>query len=454
MRLSWRDFFQVLNDIAQVFEGRERYYKILKAVRTIERWYRKEPETAEQRSAELIAQVCSESGATWVKFAQYLSCRPDILPEAYVQALSELQSMPTKDNVVPFSEVMPTLRNAWGTNWEMKFSRFDLVPIASASIAQVYRASLKYASDERSNSGLVVAIKVRTPGVDVLFQQDAIVFRSLAKCLSPFLKDLDIQGIVQEIIEATLLELDFANECNNLVQYNSLNQKHGIRGPEVVSALSNEQVLVTDWLDGVPLQAYLIRESKLDSAQAAAALAALSTAMLEDIFIHGVFHGDPHPGNVIVMSKDQAQATEATTVAVRLVDFGTVGQLTSQQRGQYMILMLALMGFGDHSDFAQLFRAAQFEAKDDAIFHQVGEYVQQLQGDDSVEVDQRFNEILKTFRRSQVVLPKGFIAILRVLILLGGQFKRTPLSFTDVFRQFSGRSDSDSQVRLTNESPA
>src|SRR5690606_10187287 len=134
--------------------------------------------------------------------AQFFSCRPDVLPPAYIIALQALQNDATP---VSFDKVAPVLERAWGSRWRDRFREFNEVPAATASIAQVHRATLM--------DGREVAVKIRLPKVAELFEQDARVFRLLALLLAPMFRELDFVQITEQLLEMTSVELDFRNEA-------------------------------------------------------------------------------------------------------------------------------------------------------------------------------------------------------------------------------------------------
>jgi ubiquinone biosynthesis protein len=167
-----------------VVHGRDRYFGATKAAFSIEQIYRKCRtrsrvlsanesamllHNAHRESAAIICDLCLENGAIWVKFAQFLSCRADLLPFEYIVALQRLQNDATP---AKFEEIHPSILENWGEEWDSHFESFDAIPTATASVAQVHRATLK--------GGRQVAVKFQLPEAKALFDQDSRVFSSIA----------------------------------------------------------------------------------------------------------------------------------------------------------------------------------------------------------------------------------------------------------------------------------
>ncbi|PKM21376.1 MAG: ABC transporter, partial [Gammaproteobacteria bacterium HGW-Gammaproteobacteria-14] len=203
-------------------------------------------ERVHQRAAESVVQLCRRNGAIWVKAAQFFSCRPDVLPPAYIIALQALQNDAAP---VSFQRIEPLLEKAWGSRWRDRFRHFDETPAATASIAQVHRATLL--------DGREVAVKIRLPKVKELFEQDARVFRLLALLMAPMFKELDFVQITEQLLEMTSVELDFRNEAENMRRFARIPHPARIKVAALVEELSGAHVLVSEWQHGHRLRDYL-----------------------------------------------------------------------------------------------------------------------------------------------------------------------------------------------------
>ena len=413
--------------MSKVYDGRSRYMRLFKGFRQIDRFYKKIDEgdevqlsVAHSGSAQLIADICRQNGAMWIKVAQYLSCRPDLLPMEYIDKFSEFQTISNTSLATTFNQVGPILLQQWQENWDTQFSAFNIVPVASGSIAQVYQAQLTKTESTKERQ---VAIKVRVPGVELLYEQDSIVLKGLAKCLEPFYKEVDISAIVDEIIATTKAELNFSTERDSMLDYQKLVRKTPVKTPELMQYLCSSQILVTEWVSGLPLQAY-INKNGMDEV-VCGAIRSLAAILLEDIFVHGLYHGDPHPGNVMLDTSD----------ALVLIDFGYCGRIDSAQRFHYALLMMALMGKTPNPEYQNLFERAGFKAKNPAFFDQVGVYVDSLIKDETVDASRRLEGLLNSLRKNRIILPQGFVGILRVILLLTTLFKKADLDFDAVFQE-------------------
>lgn len=351
-------------------------------------------EQAHRDAAARVARLCRRNGATWVKAAQFLSCRPDILPQAYIDALAPLQN---DAQVVHFDQLKPALINAWGDDWTRHFEVFDLVPVATASIAQVHHARLK--------TGEEVAVKVRLPEVAAQFDQDASLFRLLARLAAPLVRELDVIQITEQLLTMTATELDFRNEAGNLRRFARLPHPPGIQVPPLFDELSGEATLVTGWVQGQRLRDYLAQHPD----QAQALLGRLVGSYLQQVTRFGLYQADPHPGNFLV----DEQGT------ITILDYGVVGRLTPDEVRRYSRLLFGLLGFEGEVDMAELFREAGFVGGDAATLEQLSRYVltDQLNREHPVQALQALQEAL---RAQRIQIPDSYIGISRVLITLGG----------------------------------
>jgi ubiquinone biosynthesis protein len=307
-----------------IVEGRERYISATKAAVSIEQIYRKARRQsvrnaerkeeiyseAHSESADVVCDLCRQNGASWVKFAQFLSCRPDILPMEYIV---KLQSMQSAAIPATFEKIHPMIIETWGEDWDQRFESFDVVPIATASVAQVHRATLK--------GGRQVAVKIQMPQVRELFEQDSLVFTTMANILNPLIKELDLKQITQQLIAMTMDELDFMREASNLHTFSQQVQHPSITVPGLIDELCSDQILVTDWMDGQALQSVLTE----DREKARDALGILLESYLQQIMRYGVYHADPHPGNFILCDDGR----------IAILDYGAIATLSTEERTHY-----------------------------------------------------------------------------------------------------------------------
>lgn len=273
-----------------------------------------------------------ELGPTFIKFGQLLSTRPDIIPPEYTQELQKLQ-----DDVqaAPFEEVRTVLEEELGERLHLNFRSINPVPLAAASIAQVHRATL--------NDGREVVLKVRKRGLERLVAQDLHVLRLLAELLStwPGVRLFDPEGIVRAFERSLQRELNFDYERYNLERIRQhLGPDSAIRIPGVHPDLSTRRVLTLEYLPGEKLSQ--VRERGLPPEVGARHASNIALCLLRQIFEHGMYHADPHPGNFILLNDRE----------VGLIDFGNVGRFTQEMADDLFQLLHALLR-RDYRDVAR-----------------------------------------------------------------------------------------------------
>jgi ubiquinone biosynthesis protein len=264
-----------------------------------------------------------ELGPTFVKFGQALSLRTDMLPRALVVELTRLQ-----DDVAPLpsGEAERAVEAAFGRPVNELFAAFDPVPVASASIAQVHRAMLP--------TGEVVAVKVRRPGIAAVIEDDLSALGHLARLAERHLPEAELydpSGVVQEFGRTIRRELDLAREGRIIERFaRNFAGDPTIRLPRVVWPLTAPGVLTMEYIGGVKVSDLDgVREMGIDPHEVARRGA---DATLKQILLHGLFHADPHPGNVLVLPGN----------VICLLDFGIVGRLDAKTRDRILGLVRAL----------------------------------------------------------------------------------------------------------------
>lgn len=258
-----------------------------------------------------IRNVCEELGPTCVKFAQVLSTRPDLLP---APLLDELKTLRSEVRPAPNEHVIPMLEAELGGALEQFFTDWQATPVASGSLAQVYRAKLK-------SDGTPVAVKVQRPGIAKAIASDLDILDWLAEKLHDSIEELrpfDLPTIIEALRRGIQQELDFTLEARNAEHFNSINpDKAGIFAPRAHMDYTTKRVVVYDWVDGVP-----IYQARLENGEGQALAKIGGRSVLQQIFIAGYFHGDPHSGNILITPDKR----------LCIVDWGLTGQLTRRMR--------------------------------------------------------------------------------------------------------------------------
>jgi ubiquinone biosynthesis protein len=283
-----------------------------------------EPKTGETSpKPEELADDLEKLGPTYVKMGQLLSSRADLLPAPYLAALARLQ-----DKVQPFSfgEVEQIVQNELGARISKAFSFFDPTPLAAASLGQVHFAALR--------DGRPVVVKVQRPGIRQQITEDFEVLEELAKFFDAHTqigKRYRFSKIITEFKTTIFQELDYEREAANLVSLSeNLRQFQRIRVPLPVQDYTSHSVLTMDYVSGTKIT-QLSPLTRIDIDGEALA-DALFHAYLKQVLVDGLFHADPHPGNVFL--------TESGRIA--LLDLGMVGHTTANMQEQLLKLLLAL----------------------------------------------------------------------------------------------------------------
>ena len=269
--------------------------------------------------AQRVRMACEELGPTYIKFGQILSTRPDLVPVDFIKELSKLQ-----DNVPssPFSEVSKIIESELGGPPEDIFDFFEKTPLASASIGQVYRATLK--------DGEAVAVKVQRPGIKKIIEVDLEIMLHLATLMEHHIEEMSLHQpvkIVEEFARTLEKEIDYTIEATNMerIARNFLNDLT-IYVPKVFRDTTTESVLTTEFVEG-------IKVSEIDRLEKAGLdrkliIARGADIILKQIIKHGFFHADPHPGNIFVLPDN----------VICLLDFGMTGSVDRRTREDFIDL--------------------------------------------------------------------------------------------------------------------
>jgi ubiquinone biosynthesis protein len=278
------------------------------------------PETQRASTARRFRMLLNELGPTFVKLGQILSTRADLLPGEFVEELSTLQD---KVDPIPLEQVHAQIRDSLGKEVQELFAHIDPTPLAAASIAQVHRAV--------TLSGDEVVVKVQRPEISDRIDSDLTVLRSLARLLEAVIEETGVYtptGIIDEFDKAIHEELDFINEASNIRAFlaNHADRPY-LKIPRVYDELSSRKVLTLEFIRGVK-----INPSKMSDEDRKAVARNIVEASFRQLFDDGLFHGDPHPGNVLLLEGNR----------LALLDFGVVGRLTKPMQETLVMLCLAV----------------------------------------------------------------------------------------------------------------
>ena len=241
-----------------------------------------------RRGAGRVLDAAAALGGTLIKAAQFASSRPDLLPAAYVEILSELQDRVPPQ---PWTVIEGAVSQEIGRPLQEAFQEFDHEPLASASIAQVHRARLV--------GGGEVAVKVQYPGIAGLIEADLSALEEIFKAISSLEPSVNLQPILDYLRWTLPMELDFEREAGSISALKkALSHRDDILIPEVVAGLNTRRLLVMDLAEGVKITD---REGLINAGLDPRRVAELLVEVYaEQLFQRGVFHADPHPGNLFV----------------------------------------------------------------------------------------------------------------------------------------------------------
>jgi ubiquinone biosynthesis protein len=270
--------------------------------------------------ARKFSEMLERLGTPFVKLGQGLSMHTEFLPDDYVAALTSLQ-----DHVAPFpgEQAVREIEQSFGRKVGELFSEFNPIPLAAASIAQVHTARL--------HDGHDVIVKVRRPGIKRRVEQDMKILALLVRVVllvAPRLRRLDPLGLVKEVLRNLRKEMDFRQEARNIRRFTEIfRDSQTIFVPAAIEGMQTEWISVQHMSAGLRIDDAGLKESGPMLAQA------FVDAYLKQFFSVGVFHGDPHPGNLFIMQDGR----------ICFHDFGLVGFLDHTTRRNLAAFMQAFV---------------------------------------------------------------------------------------------------------------
>ncbi|XP_014504335.1 uncharacterized protein LOC106764583 isoform X1 [Vigna radiata var. radiata] len=347
-RMGWGDIYRRR---IRVFTMAIVIYLDYKGVQQRDKWTSKSRqaalwEKAHERNAKRVLNLIIEMEGLWVKLGQYMSTRADVLPAAYIRLLKQLQdSLPPR----PLEEVYGTIQKELGKSMDELFADFVNEPLATASIAQVHRATLL--------NGQEVVVKVQHDGIKTVILEDLKNAKSIVDWIAWAEPQYNFNPMIDEWCKEAPKELDFNHEaentrtvatnlgCRNQYDGNMSANRVDVLIPDVIQ--STEKVLVLEYMDGIrlndleSLEAFGVNKHKI--------VEEITRAYAHQIYVDGFFNGDPHPGNFLVSKESPHRPI--------LLDFGLTKRLSSTIK-QALAKMFLASTEGDHvallSAFAEM----------------------------------------------------------------------------------------------------
>jgi ubiquinone biosynthesis protein len=274
--------------------------------------------------AKRVRLAIEELGPTYIKMGQILSTRPDLVPVDFIHELSRLQD---KVPSFPFSDVRQIIRKETGQATNALFALFDPDPLASASIGQVHRARLK--------DGEEVAVKIQRPGIRKIVEVDLEIMLHLATLAERHIEELALHrpvNIVEEFARSIEKEMNYTLEATSMERVaRSFLHDETVYIPKVYREVTTERVLTTEFVDGIKVS--LLDQLDENGFDRSLITRRGADILLTQIFQHGFFHADPHPGNLFVLPNN----------VICLLDFGMMGTVDRATREAFVELVDAVV---------------------------------------------------------------------------------------------------------------
>lgn len=414
----------------------KRWFRLIKAYRTTMRilisfgwiqlagrfmgteWQTQEMNRAQFRNARRLKETILELKGLFIKVGQIISIMSNFLPEEF---RSELEGLQDKIPPRPYEEIATRIRNELGDAPEVIFKSFIKTPIASASLAQVHEA---YLTDGRR-----VAVKVQYPDIHKIARLDLKTIKRILTIVGFIFRIKGINTNFLQVKEMILEELDFRKEAEHIETIASNFENNSeIKFPGVIHQLSTERILTTTLMEGIKVtDLKYLEDNDIDRENLANRII---TAYCQMIFIDGIYHADPHPGNLLVQP-------DGTVV---FIDFGAIARLSPAMKEGIPQFLEGILK-RDKSQITDALRLMGFIAYGDegydteTLINYIYErFLQELSFDSwnlkDIQIDLESKiEVLGDFRRlnislrdfmAMVQIPKDWILLERTIILLMG----------------------------------
>lgn len=366
-----------------------------------------------------VRMALEDLGPTFIKLGQALSMRPDFVSVNFIKEFSKLQDMvPPCD----FHEIKKILESELNFQTDELFEYFDPMPIASASIGQVYKARLK--------DGREVAVKVQRPNLDRLIAIDLGIMYHLASLIEKNIAELSFARpvkIVQEFTRIIAKELDYTIEASHLERFaQNFIDDATVHIPAVYRELTTKRVLTMEYLNGIKVSDL----KRLESAGADRKKITSCGAhlLLKQIFDHGFFHADPHAGNIFILENN----------VIGLLDFGQVGAVDLQTRENFIDLIDFVVSRNAYKATRQLLKITYWDKKPDArrlekeVADFIGNHLHQLLK--NLNINHLLQDLLHIMSRFRLRIPPDIFLMMKALGTIEGIARQLDPEF-DMIRQ-------------------
>jgi ubiquinone biosynthesis protein len=367
--------------------------------------------------AERMRLALEELGPTFIKLGQLLSTRPDIIPGEYLEELKKLQD---RVPAVETEQVLAQIHLELGRPVEELFGHFDPIPLATASIAQVHRGQLK--------SGEEIVFKVRRPEIENVIETDVDILMGLAYLMDRHLPGgemYDPIGLVKEFRRTINRELDFSREGRTIDRFSAnFEDDESVRIPKVYWEHTGRTVLTLEYLSGIKISNTEELQNAGHDLKKIARNGA--TVFLKQVFEHGFFHADPHPGNLHILPND----------VICIFDFGMVGRLDDELKLQLTELLLSILRRDVDHIISQLIYSGELveESNLKSLKRDLSEFIDDyydilLQ---DLKVGKLLIDFIEILTEYRIKFPANLMLLSRALIAMEGLGRQLDPSFNMV----------------------
>jgi len=352
-----------------------------------------------------LRMMFEELGASFIKLGQLLSLRPDLIPKEYCDELSKLQD---DCEPIPYHEVEHVIKSELKMPINKLFRSFEKKPIASASVGQVHVARLK--------NNKKVAVKVMRPGIRALMDTDIEILEYLARLFKHYVKQslVDPEEIFEEFKRYSQDELDYMKEAHIIrLFHDNFKDDKKVKIPLVYEKLTTKRILTMEFIEGVEIREIICHPGHYQRVDKKNLSQLIVNSVMKQIFIDGLFHADPHPGNII-FNKGK----------IGFIDFGIVGKIDEGMKEKIGFLFISLLT-KDTNGIVKAFISLNLVDDDvdaDAlkkdIVETLGEYYDA--SIEKVDMVQLFLNSLAVAKKHKIMFSRDFVLLGKALLTLQG----------------------------------
>ena len=343
-----------------------------------------------------------ELGPAFIKLGQLLATRPDLVGNEIADDLKLL-----RDNtpVTPFDEIRKVIEGELGKTLEDVYSEFNEEPLGSASIGQVYKATLK-------ETGMEVAVKVQKPGIYDLIVPDVKILNRLAGTVDKHIaksRTYNLPAMAKEFERSIFKELNYLEEVRNIGKItNNFKDVEYIKIPEVYPEYCTSKLINMELIDGYEVTDLI--DNEIEGINNTEIAQYGTQSYLKQVLIDGFFHADPHPGNLFVTRDGR----------LCYIDFGMMGVVNDTFRANFAQLILLLLDGNSHHLINQLLymNIITPEQNTDEFKEDVDDLLNSYIGVDMDQMDGIFDDLMNVMINHNIILPREFVMIGRGILLI------------------------------------